>query len=61
MAHLRDIRQRCLRCNRPATVELLNNYNAPAGHFCRACGKRALAAMERRIDERAARWREEKP
>lgn len=33
-------------CTRRATVQLLNRYNGNNGHFCAACGKKALRRLE---------------
>jgi hypothetical protein len=48
MAYLREFGSKCQRCSKPATVELLNRFNAPCGKFCKKCGERARAEMERK-------------
>ena len=52
MAYLRDIAMKCERCMRPATVEVVNNRNAPIGRFCARCGRMKLREQQER--ERAA-------
>jgi hypothetical protein len=41
MAYLREL-PTCKECARPATVELMNNYNGSMGYYCKTHGKRAL-------------------
>lgn len=49
MPHLREIpKPRCSRCQKPATVELYNDRNAPCGAYCKTCGNRKLAEEKRR-------------
>jgi hypothetical protein len=49
MAHLRAIpKPKCAECSRPATVELVNRYNATCGYYCAAHGKRAEGRMTAR-------------
>ena len=49
MAYLRDIRKECANpaCIKPATVEVLNRFNAPCGFYCAPHGKQKLAALLR--------------
>jgi hypothetical protein len=43
--HLRELNIQCNLCQKPATVELFNNFNAPLGRYCRFHGRIRLAAM----------------
>jgi hypothetical protein len=53
MAYLRDLpAPRCAACGKPAKVELVNQRNATHGAYCRPCGGRFKAELERA--ERAA-------
>jgi len=45
MAYMREI-GRC-RCGRPAAVEVFSRLNASMGLFCRTCGKREAARLNR--------------
>lgn len=48
MAYLRTLSKPRCHCGKPATVELVNQLNAPSGKFCRTCGKRKLHRMASR-------------
>lgn len=53
-AHLRDIHvPKCNRmsCNKPATVELRNTWNATIGEFCVKHGNEALAEFQRKYEQ----------
>jgi hypothetical protein len=53
-AHLRDIRKpkcRWQNCDKPATVELHNTWNALIGEYCQKHGSEALKDFEKRHEE----------
>ena len=62
MAYLRDLpAPRCAACGGPAKVELVNRRNSPHGAYCRPCGARFKAELERAeraADAQACRARE---
>jgi hypothetical protein len=41
MAYLRKLERPKCCCGKPATVELINRYNASCGQYCARCGARA--------------------
>lgn len=50
MAYLMDLNPgKCSRCRiKNAVVQLINRFNGTMGKYCRACGKKACAELNKR-------------
>lgn len=55
MAYLKALNSDCQTCGAHARYELVNQRNAPIGHYCRVCGQTALERQQRLEAERALR------
>lgn len=47
MAHTKEIIVKCSSCPKQARVEVFNSFNGYVGSYCRPCGKRRVAEIER--------------